>query len=244
MELTEVEAYSAYGMDADDLRRLAILGDLITAAGFNVSGVKEPTEIERTHFLDSLSLLRLGVVSSAGCIVDIGSGGGLPALVLALALPDTHIVAIESQRKKCKHIDHAAHTLGLDNLATCWIRAEDHARTGGQEAYDVAISRAVAPLPVVAEYSLPLLRIGGAVVAMKGAVSDQERTQAVRALGILGGGELKEVRLDPFPGSRDRSAYVAKKLRDTPRIYPRRAGVPSKRPLGLLKKERQEEAQN
>jgi 16S rRNA (guanine527-N7)-methyltransferase len=244
LELTEVEAYSAYGLDADDLHRLAILGDLITAAGFNISGVKEPGEIERTHFLDSLSLLRLGVVSSAGHIVDIGSGGGLPALVLALALPDTHVVAIESQRKKCKHIDHAARTLGLNNLAASWIRAEDHARAGGQEVYDVAISRAVASLPVVAEYSLPLLRVGGAMVAMKGAVSDQERTQAVRALGILGGGELEVVRLDPFSESRDRSAYIAKKYRDTPAIYPRRAGVPSKRPLGLPKEERQEEARN
>jgi len=87
-------------------------------------------------------------------------------------------------------------------------------------------------LPVVVEYSLPLLRMGGAMVAMKGQLSDHECTQASHALGILGGDELEAVRLDPFPGSRDRLAYVAKKIRPTPSVYPRRAGMPLKRPLG------------
>jgi 16S rRNA (guanine527-N7)-methyltransferase len=242
LELTQTEAYSAYGLDGTAIRRLAVLGDLTLEAGFNVTGVTKPAEIELTHFLDSLSLLRLGLVSSATRIVDVGSGGGLPALVLALALPGTHITAIESQRKKCDHIGRAVETLQLDNISVRWSRAEDHARAGGLEGYDVAVSRAVAPLPIVAEYSLPLVRVGGAMVAMKGAVSDQERTQAVRALGILGGGRLEVFPLDPFPGSRDRSAYVAEKLRATPRIYPRRAGVPSKRPLGLPSEERTEEA--
>jgi 16S rRNA (guanine527-N7)-methyltransferase len=244
LELTQSEVYSAHGLDAEAQRRLALLGDLTLAAGFNATGVKEPAEVESIHFLDSLSLLALEVVSSATCIVDIGSGAGLPALVLALARPGMHVTALESQRKKCSHIDRTARALDLNNVSVCWARAEDHARSGGLEAYDVAVSRAVASLAVVAEYSLPLLRIGGVMVAMKGAVPDQERTQVDRALGILGGGKLEVFRLYPFTGCRDRSACVAEKIRTTPSIYPRRAGIASRRPLGLREDERPEEARH
>lgn len=242
LELTQTDAYSAYGLDASAQRRLAALGDLVLGAGLNITGIEDPEEIERVHFLDSLSLLRLVAVSTAELLADVGSGGGLPALVLALALPDMQVTAIESQRKKCEHIVRTAKALDLRNVAVCCMRAEDHARSEGREVYDVVVSRAVAALPVVAEYSLPLLRAGGHMVAMKSLISDQERTQALHALGILGADELEVVRLDPFSGSRDRLAYVARKLRATPSAYPRRAGVPVKRPLGQPTKAQREEA--
>ena len=242
MILTETSAYSAYGLDAESQRRLGLLGDLILEAGFNVSGIKDPVEIERLHFLDSLSLLRLEVVSAAALIADVGSGGGLPALVLGLAVPGARVTAIESQRKKCEYIKRVAAVLALDNVSACCARAEDHARSEGRGLYDVVVSRALAALPVVVEYSLPLLRMGGAMVAMKGHISEHEYTQASHALGILGGDELELVRLDPFPGSQDRVAYVGKKIGPTPSAYPRRAGMPLKRPLGQLDKERGEEA--
>jgi 16S rRNA (guanine527-N7)-methyltransferase len=242
MELAEKPIYEGYGLDAGALRRLSALGDLILGAGFNVTGVKDPAEIERVHLLDSLSLLSLDAVSAAGRIADVGSGGGLPALVLAVALPEAQITAIESQRKKCEHIERSAQALELGNVSVCCARAEDHGRSGAREGYDVVVTRAVASLPAVAEYSMPLLRLGGTMVAMKGLISDQERTQASDALGILGGDELEMVRLDPFSGSRDRLAYVAMKSRMTPSAYPRRAGVPARRPLGQQSKERMEEA--
>jgi 16S rRNA (guanine527-N7)-methyltransferase len=242
MDLIQTEAYSLYGLDARAQERLGDLGDLVMGAGFNITGIKEPAEIERIHFLDALSLLRLDAVVSAGLIADVGSGGGLPALVLALALADARITAIESQRKKCEHIERAAKILNLANVRVCCARAEDHARSENRESYDTVVSRAVAVLPVVAEYSLPLSRVDGAMVAMKGLISDQERTQALLALGILGADELEVVRLDPFTGSRDRLAYVARKLRATPSMYPRRAGVPLKRPLGQPSNKRTEEA--
>ena len=154
--------------------------------------------MEKTHFLDSLSLLTLPDVRAAREIADIGSGGGFPALVLALALPGTTVTAIESVGKKCEHIQQVAAALGLSNVKVHCERAEDHARSEGREAYDLALSRAVAPLPVVAEYSLPLLKVGGSMMAMKGPISDQERTQALVALGILGADGMEIVRLDPF----------------------------------------------
>lgn len=202
------------------------------SAGFNVTGLTEPEEIERQHFLDPLSLLRLPALATAGRIADIGSGGGFPALILALALPGVHVVAIESQRKKCHFIEVAARELSLPNVEVKCVRAEDHGRSQDRESYDVGVSRAVAALPVVAEYTLPLLRVGGRMVAMKGLVSNQERIQAVRALGILGADDVEVFHLEPFEGSVNRWAFVATKVRPTLDDYPRRAGLPAKRPLG------------
>lgn len=232
MILRYEDDYRDSGLTEPARDRLGRLGDLILEAGLNVTGIREPEEIERVHFLDSLSLLKIEAVTDAERIADVGSGGGLPALVIAIALPDTKVTAVESQRKKCEHIERTAKALGLENVSVCCARAEDHGRTGGRGVYDVVVSRAVATLPVVAEYSLPLLRVGGTMVAMKGAISDEERTQALAALGILGAGGLETVRLDPFEGSRERSAYLAKKVGETPSEYPRRAGMPLKRPLG------------
>jgi 16S rRNA (guanine527-N7)-methyltransferase len=149
-----------------------------------------------------------------------------------LALPGTKVTAIESMRKKCAYIEELAKTLNLSNLTARWARAEEYGRSTGREAYDVVVSRAVAALPVVAEYSFPLLRVGGAMVALKGSISDQERTQALNAVGILGADGLEAVRLDPFEGALNRWAYVATKIRSTPDRYPRRSGVPVRKPLG------------
>jgi 16S rRNA (guanine527-N7)-methyltransferase len=232
LELIEVQAYAEYGLDRQAQTRLALLGDVIVEAGFNITRVTEPHEIERMHFLDSLSLLDLECVSSAGRLADLGSGAGLPALVLAIALPALEVVAVESQRKKCAHIKKAVDALSLGNVEVQCARAEEYGRQAGREAHDVVVSRALAALPVVAELSVPLLVTGGTMVAMKGVISDQERIHAEAALGILGCGALESARLRSFPGAENRLAYLARKITRTPDRYPRRPGVPKKRPLG------------
>jgi 16S rRNA (guanine527-N7)-methyltransferase len=242
VNLTHTDDYKGCGLDSTAQERLAILGDLILGAELNITGITDPSEIEKIHFLDSLSLLKVPDVRLAKDIADVGSGGGFPALVLALALPTTTVTAIESVGKKCEHIRQASAALGLANVRVRCERAEDHAGSGGRESYDVVVSRAVASLPVVAEYSLPLLRVEGVMIAMTGAISDQERTQALLALGILGAEGMEIVRLEPFSESRDRLCCVARKLRSTPSAYPRRAGVPQKRPLGQPSAERTGEA--
>jgi 16S rRNA (guanine527-N7)-methyltransferase len=122
--------------------------------------------------------------------------------------------------------------LCLENAEVRCVRAEDYGRGSGRGAHDVVVSRALAALPVVAELSVPLLESGGTMVAMKGTVSDQERTQAETALGILGCGTLHAVRLRSFQQADNRLAYLAKKMQATPERYPRRPGMPQKRPLG------------
>jgi 16S rRNA (guanine527-N7)-methyltransferase len=206
LKLTHTAEYAGYGLEDGALLKLAALGDLILTAGFNITSLDGPEEIERQHFLDSLSLLQVSGVKHAVRLADVGSGGGLPALVLAIALPGAIVTAVESQRKKCAHIENAAKELLLPNVTVRCIRAEEYGRSIGRSAHDLVVSRAVATLAVVAEYSLPLLREGGVMVAMKGSISDQERIQATRALGILGADELEALRLEPFEGSVNRWA--------------------------------------
>ncbi len=200
-------------------------------AGFNVTGVTSPKAIEEIHFLDSLSLLSLAPVIESTRLVDLGSGAGLPALVLAIALP-ARITAVESQQKKCTFITETAKALNIGNLDVRCVRAEDYGSGDGRGAHDVAVSRALAPLPVVAEYSLPVLSVDGLMVAMKGDISYEERIQAQEALDILGGGSLESIALAPFPGATNRWVHIARKTKVTPPEYPRRVGVPGKRPLG------------
>jgi 16S rRNA (guanine527-N7)-methyltransferase len=232
VQLTQAEAYARKGLSSDAISRLSLLGDLLLTAGFNVTGIRDPEAIERLHFLDCLALLDVPVVASGRRLVDLGSGAGLPALVLGLALPSAKITAIESHQKKCRFIEASAGALGLENVDVRCARAEDYGRDAGRERHDVVVSRAVASLAVIVEYSLPLLSQGGAMVAMKGLISNEERIQAENALAILGGKELESVKLEPFQGADNRWVYLARKVERTPSTFPRRTGVAVRKPLG------------
>jgi len=225
------EAFRTLGLSSDAMDRLSEFGDLLLGSTTNVSGLRTAEEIEERHFLDSLSLLQLQVIRDAHEVVDVGAGGGLPSVVLAIAQPDTRVVALDSVGKKCRFVESVASRLGLDNLQVICGRAEELGRGEGRERFDVATSRALAALPVVAELTVPMVRVGGHMVAMKGALSNQERIDGHFALGILGGGQLQERRVVPFPGADNRWLYVAQKESPTPIRYPRRVGVPAKQPL-------------
>ncbi|MCZ7664141.1 MAG: 16S rRNA (guanine(527)-N(7))-methyltransferase RsmG [Thermoleophilia bacterium] len=232
MELRATEEYRARGLGEQVISRLGLFGDMLLAVQANVSAIRDPAEIETLHFLDCLSLLELAEVRAARRIADVGSGGGLPAVVLALVLPEARVVAVESVRRKCDFVRGAARSLGLENLEVACVRAEDYGRSPARESFDAVVARAVASLPVLAELCVPLVRAGGVFVAMKGAMSDQERIPGRRALAILGAETLQESRARSFAGAENRWLYVAYKTRNTPDRYPRRAGMPVKRPLG------------
>jgi len=233
LNLQENSAYLACGLTEEMIAKLDRFGDLLLASPVNVTAIRDPLGIEHLHFLDSLSLLAVPEVNEAGRAVDVGSGGGLPAIVLALALPHVNVVAVESIHKKCVFIEQAATLLGLSNLIVECARAEDLGHSDLRESFDLAVTRAVAPMAVVAEICLPLVRVGGVVVTMKGPMSDEERIQGQNALAILGAEECPSRQVRPFPGAENRWLHVARKVRSTPPAYPRRAGVPQKRPLGV-----------
>jgi 16S rRNA (guanine527-N7)-methyltransferase len=232
LRLAETESYVAHGLDVNARDCLELLGDLLLSSQTNLTAIKEPLEVERLHFLDSLSLVDLPTVRGASRIVDVGSGAGFPALVLAIALPGAELVALESNGRKCAFVQQAAAELGLSNVSLECARAEDYGRGLGRGLFDVAVSRALASLAVVAELSLPLCKLGGAMVAMKGSMSDQERTQGERALAILGADRMDVVRLHPFVGAENRWVCISVKRSETGPLYPRRPGIPVKRPLG------------
>jgi 16S rRNA (guanine527-N7)-methyltransferase len=232
VELIHRLTYAERGLAPEQIDTLGKLGDLLLNAAFNVTSIREPGDIERFHFLDCLALLDLAAIRTARRLADLGSGAGLPALVLALALPGLQVTAVESQQKKCTFIEQAATSMALANIEVRCHRAEEYGQRAGRGAHDVVVSRALAALPVVAEYSLPLLDPGGTMVAMKGEISNQERIQAQKALDILGGGRLESVKLEPFAGAENRWIYLTRKERPTPAAFPRRPGRPTRRPLG------------
>ena len=201
----------------------------------NVIGTRDVDKILIEHVLDSLSCLLFRPLADARRIVDVGSGGGLPAIPLQAILPDTSVTLLEATGKKSKFLSHAIRQLGLDSAQVLNARVEDVARQVGQRAmYDVSTVRAVSRLSVIAEYCVPLLRVGGCMVAMKGRVDREEWEEGERAAQVLGGriSEVIEVPLVPEMGGKTRRLVVLEKVAGTPERYPRKTGVPTKNPLG------------
>ncbi len=233
MILTQRDAYRARGLDDTALDRLSRLGDAVLRSRINVTALRTPESIERGHFLDSLSLLDTGAFRQTPLsVVDVGSGGGFPALVLAVALSGVEITAVESVGKKCAFIAHTAEELGLNNLRVLCGRAEEIGHSAHRESFDLAVARALGSLSLVAELCTPLVRLGGLVVAMKGDMAPSERVAGLAALAILGVDYVDEKIVVPFAGAQDLRLVVARKRRPTPLRYPRGAGLPAKKPLG------------
>lgn len=179
------------------------------------------------HVADSLA----GVphVRGAAVIADLGSGAGLPGLVLAGALPAAHVFCVESARRKADWIAAAAERCGLVNVTAVWSRAE--AWRDGLGACDAVVARALAPLPVLVEYAAPLLRGGGRAVLWKGAVSGVEEADGRAAAAALGLSAPEVVPVTPFPGSQRRTLWIFARLGAVPPRFPRRPGMAVKRPL-------------
>jgi 16S rRNA (guanine527-N7)-methyltransferase len=184
------------------------------------------------HIADSLSGLEIGPLIEAERVADLGSGAGLPGLVLAARLPGTRVDLIESTARKCEFLRAAATRMGLENATVVCERSEDWARGEGRERYDVVTARAVGSLATLAELASPLLRDGGVLVAWRGARSAEEEAKLGRAAVRLAmePTEIRSVR--PYRGSRDRHIHLLRKNGPTPNGLPRRAGMAAKRPFG------------
>ena len=202
-------------------------------ARLNLTRVTEPEAVARLHLLDSLSALpRIDEVGPATAI-DIGSGGGVPGLLLALARPDTAWTLIDSVGKKCDAVRGIARELGLRSVTVIAQRAEALGRDADhRERYQVATARACAALPVLVEYALPLVSVGGALVAWKGPLgaADEEVVRGRAAAALLGGG-APAVEGTGLPSLGDHRLVVVRKERATPARYPRRPGDPARAPL-------------
>lgn len=201
-------------------------------ARFNLTAIRDPEGIRLKHFLDSLALVSLLRQRNAASLIDVGTGAGFPGLAVKIALPSLQVTLVESVGKKAGFCRHMAGVLGMRGVEVMAERAESLGQRASQrERHDVAVARAVAALPVLAEYLLPLVRVGGCMVAMKDAGVEGELAAAGPAIARLGGdaGSVIPVTL---PGiDRPRCLVVIEKVAPTPRAYPRLPGVPAKTPL-------------
>lgn len=200
-----------------------------------MSAIRDPEESFSRHVLDSLALLpameaHLGVKHAR--LVDVGCGPGLPGLVLAVARPEWNFTLMDAQAKRIAFVQEAAHHLQLNNTRAIQARAESFAREEEhREAYDAAVARAVADTRVLAELCLPLVRVGGFVFAAKGVEPHEEIESARDAVDLLGGQVKEVVDVDSRYEQGARTVVIIDKVRPTPEKYPRREGIPNKRPL-------------
>lgn len=200
----------------------------------NLTAIRDPQQIRIKHFLDSFTCLCVMRESPMGRIIDVGSGAGFPGLPLKIINPTMELTLVESVGKKADFCRHIVKTLKLEGVQVAQERVETLGQSHAhRQQYDWATARAVAVLPVLVEYLLPLVRVGGAALAMKGESAPAEAHEAEHATRVLGG-HLRKLVPVTLPGvAEERYLVVIDKVAATPVAYPRRVGTPAKHPLKL-----------
>ena len=229
------EGAAALGIEMSEAQaaQFAQYHGLLTEANKHMNLTRVPEDLRESadrNYLDSISVLAQSLPEAASA-VDVGSGAGFPGIPLSIMLPDTRFTLVDSLAKRVEFLQSVIDALGLNAVAV-HLRAEDAGRDPAlRERFDLAVARAVAPMNVLSELMLPLVKVGGAMVAMKGPGLDEELDAARDAIVLLGG---RIARVPPLhlPGRDwDHRAAFIEKVAPTPEKYPRQAGIPKKRPL-------------
>ncbi len=217
------------------MTQLARFLDLLLEANrhFNLTSIRDADEAWRRHIIDSLTLIPfLGHITSGESVVDVGTGGGLPGIPLAIVRNDLRVVLLEATGKKAQFCRRTAQTLGLGNVEVVNDRAENIGhRQSHREQYAAAVCRAIGPITQVLEYAAPLVRISGNIFAMKGPKAKEELDSAGDALDLLGSCEVEVFDAYPSIFGRNTVNIMITKRFKTPQAYPRRPGVPRSDPL-------------
>jgi 16S rRNA (guanine527-N7)-methyltransferase len=199
---------------------------------FNLTAIRDEQGIRTKHFLDSLSCVLAWKANPPNRLVDIGTGAGFPGIPLKIIYPAMHLTLVESVGKKVKFCQHMVNKLGLENTQVIQARAEELGQQPEhREKFDWAVARAVANLRVLSEYLLPLVRVGGAMLVQKGESGPAEVHAAENAIKVLGG-HVRQLLPLTLPGVvEERYLILVDKIAATPPGYPRKPGIPTKKPL-------------
>ena len=195
----------------------------------NLTAIHGETDVAQLHFLDSAALLTVEPLAGKS-VIDVGTGAGFPGIVAKIYKPDLQLTLMEPTGKRVDFLKYLCGELGLTGVEFAKERAEEAARKIWREQFDVASARAVAALPVLCEYCLPLVRVGGVFIAMKGPDADAELGGSAAALKKLGGA-YSDTRAFTLPDGSERRLVVCKKISQTPTAYPRNGGKIAKKPL-------------
>ena len=225
--------YQHIGSNLSDLQvtQLCNFGDLLLDWNqrLNLTRITEPHEVILKHFIDSMVLSKF---ISGGTFADLGTGAGFPGVPLKILRPDLDIVLMDSLKKKLDFLDIVIKTLNFKGISTVHARVEDFGQNVHYRRYfDTVSSRAVARLPVLLEYALPVLKINGLFLAPKGSQYEAELAESKKALLLLGGSVEGIEHFNLGEGAEHRVLLRIRKTKETPSQYPRQAGTPTKSPI-------------
>lgn len=196
----------------------------------NLTAITDCEEIILKHFVDSLTIEKY--IEKGSYLVDVGTGAGFPGIPLKIVREDIKVVLLDSLNKRIMFLNEVINELNLKNIEAVHSRVEEFGRNKKyREKFDVATSRAVANLSTLSEYIIPLVKVGGKCVCMKGKEIDQELQDAKNAINVLGGKVVDKVEFQLLDNDMDRNVILVSKVKVTPSKYPRKSGTPSKEPI-------------
>jgi 16S rRNA (guanine527-N7)-methyltransferase len=196
----------------------------------NLTAITEPNQIILKHFVDSMTILN--EINDNSKIIDVGTGAGFPGIPLKIINDKLEIVLLDSLNKRINFLNEVIQKLKLENINSIHFRVEEVGQNMKyREKFDVATSRAVASLNILVEYMLPLIKVGGICICMKGSEIEPEVQDSKKAIGILGGKIEKIKSFNLANTDIKRNIVIIKKIKETPKKYPRKAGMPSKEPI-------------
>lgn len=220
-------------IDGEIAERLNIYGNLLLSWNekINLTAITAPEDVLYKHFYDCILFLKAITPKEGARIIDVGTGAGFPGMVLKIVRHDINVTLLDSLNKRLVFLNEVIGELGLEGVSTVHMRAEDAGKAAAhRERYDIACARAVAALPTLMEYCIPLVKKGGSFVAMKGSSAAEEMSRSLNAVRLLGA-DKPTIICETLTGNEQRAFIISKKISQTPTKYPRKPAEISKKPL-------------
>lgn len=198
----------------------------------NLTAITEDEQMVKKHFIDCIKIFKFSPLKEAKNIIDIGTGAGFPGIPIKLVSSDTNVVLLDSLNKRINVLNEVINKLNLKDINTIHGRAEDFSRkVEYREKFDIAVSRAVANLSVLSELCIPYVKLGGYFIAMKGPSVEEELKEGKNSVSILGGKIEDIIKIEIEDSNLNHNLVVVRKIKNTPKAYPRKAGTAVKKPL-------------